>query len=123
MSKMASAKCLVALLLWRLSALLTRAVSAGRGDQQLLSLSLASEVISLHEPVIIEAGVSNVTTGPIQVDFGDNRKGAFHFKVTRPDGRKAWTPAPQPKEGLVFSGVVALKPGESMVLALSPLAS
>jgi hypothetical protein len=116
MSKMASAKCLVALLLCMLSGFLTRATSAGRGDQRLLSLSLASEVISLHEPVIIEAGVSNVTTGPIQVDFGDNRKGAFHFKVTRPDGRKAWTPAPEPREGLVFSGVVALKPGESFVV-------
>jgi hypothetical protein len=119
MTKMAAVCCLVPSLFWISSSYPSPRVSASPGQLGLLSFSLAVDQISLHEPVIVEARVNNSTTGLIKADFGDNLKGGFHFKVTRPDGREERTPPPPRREGMFIYGEVTLEPGESFVLRLA----
>jgi hypothetical protein len=119
MSKMSAICCLGLSLFWILSSYPSSGVFANPGQRRFLSFSLATGEISLNEPVIVEARVDNTTSEPIKADFGTNLKGAFHFKVVRPDGRKERTPAPELKGGFVGGGAVTLGPGDSFTVRLT----
>ncbi|MGH9898882.1 MAG: HEAT repeat domain-containing protein, partial [Pyrinomonadaceae bacterium] len=82
-------------------------------DKDITSYSMA-ETTTLHEPVIIYFNVSNVMTQPLKIDLGRNSKGAFRLAVTDPDGNRAQISSlDMPREGISFSGLVTLDPGES----------
>lgn len=88
----------------------------GEGGQssgkKIISYSLLSSKITLHEPVLIEFTLNNVFAESIKVDLGADRKEAFRFTVTQPDGvsRNLLLPI---KEGIALVGSVTLQSGQS----------
>jgi hypothetical protein len=119
MTKIAAVSCLLPPVFWILSSCVSPGVSAKPGERRFLSLSLAANEISLHEPVMVEARVNNTTSEDIKADFGTDLKDGFHFKVVRPDGRKERTPAPERREGFHIGGAVTLEPGMSFAVRLT----
>jgi len=68
-----------------------------------VSYSVASNKITLHEPVILSFTVRNDLERTIKFDLGFGRKEAFLITITQPDGAKIELPRFQP-EGLGLIG-------------------
>jgi hypothetical protein len=87
-----------------------RAVAQPRKDE-LVSFSVTSAKITLHEPLIIDFVVNNTHAETLTFDLGPDRKENFRFTFTRPGGA---TQAQQlRKEGVARLGKVTIQPGES----------
>lgn len=88
------------------------------GDGQLptrpaITFELITPKVSLHEPVYVEFVLNNSSADSINLDLGDNRKGAFQFTITAPNGESTKVPPLTKKgEGIVGSGKLSLNQGE-----------
>lgn len=80
--------------------------------REAVSYSLFSSKITLHEPVIIEFTLNNVFAESIKVDLGADRKEAFRFAVTQPDGVSRNLLLLR-QEGIARFGSITLQPGQS----------
>jgi len=76
-----------------------------------VSYVLPSISLSLHEPVILSFEIDNESKQAITVDLGQDRKGAFLFTVTPPNGTTQRLPQYR-HEGISQYGNVSVQPGE-----------
>lgn len=76
-----------------------------------VTVSLEKEVITQHEPVIVDFTINNSSPEEVDLELGyDYDK--VHLRVTDPDGRVWPKPPPAiPQEGLKFREVVQTAPG------------
>lgn len=77
-----------------------------------ISYSLPATELSLHEPILINFKITNETTQVVSLDLGQDRKGAFLFTVTSPDGTTIRLPQYR-HNGIAQYGNVSVRPGES----------
>lgn len=82
-----------------------------------ISYSVPTRPLALHEPVIITFRVVNRTGLPINLDLGQDRKWGFLFAVTKPDGVKLDFPSVM-HEGIATSGEVSVKSDETFTQEL-----
>src|SRR5262245_58557022 len=75
------------------------------------SLSLASDTVSLNEPVIVNFTIHNTLSKRLKVDLGRGRKEGFRFAVVGPGGTKSRV-KPQIK-GISRVGEMTIEPGQS----------
>ncbi|MCI0561162.1 MAG: HEAT repeat domain-containing protein [Nitrososphaera sp.] len=89
-----------------------------RADGQLptrpaITFDLVTRKVSLHEPIYVEFVLNNNSADSISLDLGDNRKGAFQFAITPPNGERTKVPPLIKRgEGIVGSGKLTLSQGE-----------
>jgi hypothetical protein len=112
MSKIIAAVFLMTFLVGVLTATGIRGVRAQISKKEIVSYSLVSSKLSLHEPVIVNFTIDNVLMEPVTVDLGPDRKEGFRFTVTQPDSISTRLP-PLIREGLARIGKVAVEPGQS----------
>jgi hypothetical protein len=77
-----------------------------------ISYSLRDPNVPLHVPVIVVLRILNDSTQTIDINLGQDRKGAFSFSITRPDGTKSTFP-PFIREGISVPGLVKIEAGKS----------
>ncbi|HKS27352.1 MAG TPA: HEAT repeat domain-containing protein [Pyrinomonadaceae bacterium] len=76
-----------------------------------LSYRLASERLTLREPVILSFTASNESGQARSLDLGQDRKANFLFTVKLPDGKTIQLPQLR-REGISVPGQVSLEPGQ-----------
>jgi hypothetical protein len=81
--------------------------AAQTSDEITVSYSLADTRLTLHEPVILNFTVKNTSQQTVTLELGQDRKEAFLFTVTTPDGRRVQLP-PFRKEGISRIGTIKL---------------
>ena len=81
-------------------------------EKKIITYSLVSNRLSLHEPVIINFTINNVLSEAITVDLGRDRKEAFLFTVTQPDGAVTQLPSLM-IDGIALIGRITVAPGKS----------
>lgn len=79
---------------------------------ELVSFSVASDQITLHEPMVIIFAINNTYDETLKIDLGRNRKQHFRFKLTRPDG-STQTNRLGIEEGAAWEGEMTIPPGQS----------
>lgn len=84
---------------------------AGSSLDAPLSVALAEDVVTLHEPLFLEVTLANGSAETLQADLGIAEIGAFRIDVVSQDGRIQGGPLFPPT---VFhtGGLVDLRPGE-----------
>jgi hypothetical protein len=60
--------------------------------------------ISLHEPVVVQMTLINLTGESTVADLGNSHVGAFRITVTGPDGQKRDAPPPRMPGGVSVAG-------------------
>jgi hypothetical protein len=96
------------------------AMLKGQADNKnVVSYTLRAEKASLHEPVIIDITINNILKEPLRIDLGPDKRGAFRLTVVSPSGQRTQIPSLARKgEGIVFSGLISLNPGQSHTQSL-----
>lgn len=83
---------------------------AQQSNEILVSYSLESWRLVLHEPVALLFRIKSDSDQAVQVDLGSNRKGSFLLTITRPDGGRQALPR-YVRYGLRRLGRVSIDPG------------
>lgn len=86
--------------------------AAQMSDEVTVSYSLAETRFSLNEPLILDFAVRNGSGQPVKLVLGQDRKEAFRFAITRPDGKRIELP-PLTREGFSVVGEVQIAPQQT----------
>lgn len=81
--------------------------------EEMLSVELVPDVVTLHEPVFVEIGLQNESTQRVEADLGIARIGEFAFRIVAVSGG-AVSKLFQPVGPTIFhtGGDIVLQPGE-----------
>lgn len=77
-----------------------------------ISYSLATNPLTLREPVVLTFTVKNSTKGTVTFDLGQDRKGNYEFWITPPNGMRLKLPQ-YGHEGMSRVGRLSIEPGET----------
>ncbi len=91
-------------------------IGAQTGPVGITSISLASDTVSLNEPVIVNFTIHNTLSKPLKVDLGSGRKEGFRFAVVGPSGTKSR--AKPHMKGISRAGDMTIQPGQSFTQGL-----
>ena len=80
-------------------------------QSNIASISLASDTVSLNEPVIVNFTIHNALSKPLTVDLGSGRKEGFQFTVVGPTGTK--TQVKPRVKGISRVGEMTIESGQS----------
>jgi hypothetical protein len=86
---------------------------AAQGTGVTVSYSLGSQTVTLGEPVFLRFEVQNGSREAIKVDLGQNRKQAFLFDVTFPNGTTVTQLSMPTRQGISPIGRISVGVGET----------